>query len=87
MGSIMLLIVIRVLYAAICAGAFAALVNVTYPEGTPAVPLTSQYPITSFLVLMAVSQLVTVVDLVFRRKRIEVITAIYCGVRGGVLLV
>ncbi|MBI5759067.1 MAG: PIN/TRAM domain-containing protein [Planctomycetales bacterium] len=83
----MLLIVVRFLYAAICAGAFAALVNVTYPEGTPAVPLTSQYPITSFLVLMTVSQLVTVVDMVFRRKRIEVITAIYFGVLVGVLLV
>ena len=81
----MLLIVLRSLYFIVCAGAIATYV---YPEAPNIVigPLVIQNELASFVILMVLSQIVTIVDILFPRKRIEVISSIYFGLLVGVLL-
>ncbi len=77
----MLLIVVRILYAFVCAGAIATYVQ---SDGLP--QIAARQPFVTFLALMAFTQSVTGVDVLIRRKRIEVISAIYFGLLVGVLL-
>jgi uncharacterized protein YacL len=79
----MLLIIIRVLFAVICAGAIAAFVS----SNDPSIPrLIDDHRFVSFIVLMVLTQAVIFVDLLFPRKRIEVISAVYFGLIIGFLL-
>ncbi len=78
----MLLLVIRALYLLVCAGAIAAFV--TSEQVLPEFVLNHRFM--TFVILMVVSQSVTAVDALVRRKRIDVVTAIYFGLLIGVLL-
>jgi len=77
----MLLIVIRVLYAFICAGAIAATVA---EDRLP--QLLSDHKFATFILLFAVTQSLTIGDVLFRHKRLEVISAVYFGLLIGSLL-
>lgn len=79
----MLLLIIRVLYAVICAGAIAAYVR-SDSDFLPKFVI--QHTLATFFLLLAISQAVTVGDLLIRRKRIENISAIYFGLLIGTLL-
>jgi len=78
----MMLIVLRVVYAVICAGAIASLVqpDVPLPRGL------DEHRVAVFLVLMVLSQIVTVIDLFIPHKRLDLISAIYFGLLIGTLL-
>lgn len=78
----MLLIAIRVMYAFICAGAIASLVQ----PGNLLPPIMSDHPFPTFVVLLLITQLVTVVDIVVPRKRLDLISSIYFGLLIGTLL-
>jgi uncharacterized protein YacL len=79
----MLLIIIRLVYAAVCAGAIAAYVSTESPE--PHV-LLERHRFLSFVVLLLLTQSVIFFDILFPRKRIEVISAVYFGLLIGFLL-
>lgn len=79
----MLLIIIRILFAVVCAGAIAAFVSSQSPEPPP---LVNAHPFVSFVVLMVLTQAVIFVDILIPRKRIEVISAVYFGLIIGFLL-
>jgi len=77
----MLLLIIRILYAFVCGGAIAAFLS------TARLPLFAhQHSVAMFFLMLGVSQSVTVIDIMIRRKRIELISAIYFGLLVGVLL-
>jgi uncharacterized protein YacL len=83
----MLLIILRAVYALVCAGAIATFVAPGAKDlGVAQPPIVRDYPFLSFVLLMALTQAVTVIDLLFRRKRIEVISAVYFGLLIGALL-
>ncbi|MBX3437296.1 MAG: PIN/TRAM domain-containing protein, partial [Planctomycetaceae bacterium] len=79
----MLLLIIRVAYLLVCAGAIATFTLQTNAEAPSVV---RENPVTSFILLMAISQSVVVVDLLVRKKRIEMVSAVYFGLLIGVLL-
>ncbi|MDA0283056.1 MAG: PIN/TRAM domain-containing protein [Planctomycetota bacterium] len=79
----MLLLVIRILYAVICGGAIAAYLG-TDQSMLPT--LVQQHGLAAFFIMLMISQSVTVLDVLIRRKRIELISAIYFGLLIGVLL-
>ncbi len=81
MGN-MLLLIVRVVYLLVCSGAIATFVS----PGTPHPEIIDRNPLIAFVVLLGLSQLVVVVDWLFRRKRVGVISAIYFGLLVGVLL-
>ncbi|MBT6155164.1 MAG: PIN/TRAM domain-containing protein [Planctomycetaceae bacterium] len=81
----MLLIVLRCLYFIVCAGATATFVS----QGAPRIeigPLVIGNELVLFGIFMLLSQVVTIVDILLPRKRIEVISSIYFGLLVGVLL-
>src|SRR5690348_9671209 len=78
----MLLVLIRVIYAFICAGAIAAAVQPE--EGLP--QLISDHKFAAFLVMFALTQVLTLGDVLFRHKRLEIISAVYFGLLIGSLL-
>src|SRR5437660_1148505 len=78
----MLLIIIRFIYALVCAGAIAAYVSIDFPD--PRIIETHRF--LSFVVLFLLTQLVIFVDILIPRKRIEVISAVYFGLLIGFLL-
>lgn len=79
----MLLLIIRILFAVISAGAIAAFVN----SESPAPPsVVANHPFIAFVVLLLLTQLVTFVDILIPRKRIEVVSAVYFGLLIGFLL-
>lgn len=78
----MLLTIIRIIYAFICAGAIATFLR---PE-SEIPPVAVDHPFLSALVLFALTQSVTLIDILIRKKRIEVLSAIYFGLLVGVLL-
>ncbi len=80
-----LLIGVRVAYALVAAGAIATFVN-PGPGIVHPIPEIEKHPLAAFFILFALTQLVTVADILIRRKRIELISAIYFGVLVGVLL-
>ena len=105
----MLLMVLRVAYLLICAGAILAYITSDADRedgGVSAVSIGGQNFIVpkagnsgaampslirnnkalAFFILLAISQIFTVVDVVIRKKRIDVISGIYFGVLVGILL-
>ena len=79
----MLLIIIRIIYAVVCAGAIAAYVSTEYPEPRA---LLETHRFMSFCILFLLTQLVIFVDILIPQKRIEVISAVYFGLLIGFLL-
>ncbi|MGH7129528.1 MAG: PIN/TRAM domain-containing protein, partial [Planctomycetaceae bacterium] len=81
----MLLNIVRVVYAFVCAGAIVAYL---FPasEGIERPYLVEKHPFLLAVVLMLLTQAVTVVDVLVRRKRVEVVSAIYFGLLIGMLL-
>lgn len=76
-----MLIFLRVTYVLICAGAAVALVqNPMAPE------FIRRYSALSFILMMLLTQIVTFIDILFPRKRLDVISAIYFGLLVGWLL-
>ena len=83
----MLLIIIRAVYALVCAGAIATYVSPGAAEfGINQPMVVGNHPLLSFFVLLFLTQTVTFFDLLIRRKRIEVISAVYFGLLIGSLL-
>lgn len=86
----MQLIIIRTVYACASIGAIVAylqLHGVADPEDIDTPPtIIENHPVASFFVLLLITQSVTALDLLIRRKRIEVVSAIYLGLLVGVLL-
>lgn len=78
----MLRFVLYVFYAFVCAGAIAASVS---PAARPAKEI-EEHPLLAFFVLMGISQSIALADLLIRRKRIEVVSAVYFGLLIGFLL-
>ena len=79
----MLLLIIRILYAFICGGAIAAYLST---EQTLLPGFVQEHTLATFFIMLAISQSITVIDILIRRKRIEQISAIYFGLLIGVLL-
>ncbi len=77
-----MLIAIRVLYAFICAGAIATLVQ----PGNQLPPIMADNPLPTFFLLLLLTQLVTVADVLLPRKRLDLISAVYFGLLIGTLL-
>jgi uncharacterized protein YacL len=85
----MLLTILRVAYFLICAGAILAYIQTEevltgQKSGLPFV--IEQHKVAAYFVLLFISQIVTILDLIIRRKRIDVISAVYFGILIGVLL-
>lgn len=78
----MYLIVLRAIYFLICTSAIAAFVH---PSNNPPAVIEG-HEIVAFLLVLAITQIATLVDVFIPRKRIEVISAIYFGLLIGVLL-
>ncbi len=77
----MLFIIIRLLYLILCASVVAMIVRSENPPG-----LIGDYPITSFVVLLAITQIATFADVLLRRFSLQVISAVYFGLLVGWLL-
>lgn len=84
----MLLVILRVVYLLVCAGAILAYINPEEVDGTASTlpRIINDNKLIAFFTLLLISQLVTIVDMLVPKKRIEVISAIYFGVLIGVLL-
>jgi uncharacterized protein YacL len=84
----MMLMILRVAYLLICAGAILAYITTETVAGQAAkLPgIVENNKTLAFFGLLLVSQFVTITDLLIRKKRIEVISAIYFGILIGVLL-
>lgn len=78
----MLLIIIRVMYAVICAGAIASFVA---PSNNPPA-IISDHALLWFFGLLLLTQAVTLGDLLVPKKRLDLISSIYFGLLIGVLL-
>jgi uncharacterized protein YacL len=79
----MLLFVIRVLYVLICTGAAA---TYTLGRDTGAPKVVVDHPVVAFLIMLALSLSVLLIDVLIPRKRVEIASAIYIGLLIGVLL-
>jgi len=86
--TIMMLMILRVAYLLICAGAILAYITTETVAGQPAAlpSIVENNKALAFFGLLLASQLVTIIDLLIRKKRIEVISAVYFGILIGVLL-
>lgn len=84
----MLLVILRVAYLLVCAGAILTYINPEDVEGVASTlpRVIDDHKLVAFFVLLFLSQVVTIADLMIRHKRIEVISAVYFGVLIGVLL-
>lgn len=90
----MILSILRIAYFLVCAGAIAGYVfpsgdfapggQLSLGESRPEVIL--DHPVGSFIVLLMITQLATVLDVLVRRKRIDLISATYFGLLIGMLL-
>ncbi len=79
----MLLNILRALYLVICVSASAAYVT----NDTLVVPLfVAEHRVLTFCLMVLTSQTFTVVDVLIRRKRIELVSAVYIGLLIGTLL-
>ncbi len=78
----MFLIILRFVYLIICASAIATFVN-TWNDPYE---VFKERHFSAFLLMLAISQAATLIDIFTPRKRIEVISAIYFGLLIGVLL-
>ena len=83
----MLLLILRVVYFLVCAG---AIIGYFYSgvedDGANIPPVIQSHPVLSFVALLLITQSVTVGDILVRRKRIDLISALYFGILIGVLL-
>ncbi|MCA9077112.1 MAG: PIN/TRAM domain-containing protein [Planctomycetaceae bacterium] len=79
----MLLLIIRITYLIIAAGAVATY-TLNVGPGTPEV--VSEHPVWSFSLLLLLASSVILVDMLIPKKRIEIMSAIYFGLLIGVLL-
>lgn len=82
----MLLLIIRVLFACVCIGAIATYVSIDPGQGDARPFIIRQHPFLSFVVMMLITQVATFIDLLVKKKRIEIISAIYFGLMIGYLL-
>jgi uncharacterized protein YacL len=84
----MMLIILRVAYLLISAGAILAYITTETVAGQPALlpRIIENNKTSAFFVLLFISQIVTIADVLVRKKRIEVISAVYFGILIGVLL-
>lgn len=85
----MLLTVLRTLFAFICAGAVAAYCAAAAQSdpGTSNYPhIVVENPLLSFVGLLLLTQVITFIDILITRKRLEVISAVYFGLLVGWLL-
>ncbi len=84
----MMLMILRVSYLLICAGAILAYITTETVAGQPATlpRIIENNKGIAFFVLLFISQLFTIADVLIRKKRIDVISAIYFGILIGVLL-
>ncbi|MES2788860.1 MAG: PIN domain-containing protein [Planctomycetota bacterium] len=85
----MLLTVLRTLFAFICAGAVAAYCGAAAgaePNSTSFPRMVVNYPLPSFVVLLLLTQIITFIDILIPKKRLEVISAVYFGLLVGWLL-
>jgi len=78
----MILILLRAIYFMICASAVAAFVH---PSNKPP-EIVENHEIFAFVLILAITQIGTLVDVFIPRKRVEVISAVYFGLLIGVLL-
>jgi uncharacterized protein YacL len=76
-----MLIFLRLFYVLICAGACVALVSSFKAE-----TLSPNGWVLCFILMMLLTQVVTLIDIVIPRKRLDVLTAIYFGLLVGWLL-
>jgi uncharacterized protein YacL len=79
----MLLLILRLAYFCACVGAIAGYFQLPLSD-LPV--LVQDHPILAAFVLLLMTQLVTVADVLIRRKRIDLISATYFGLLIGVLL-
>ena len=84
----MLLLILRLLYLIISAGAILAYIRTDDVMGSESTlpRIIEQNKALAFFVLLFLSQIVTIADWMIRKKRIEVISAVYFGILVGVLL-
>ena len=87
----MLLTFLRLAYFIACAGAvagyfYSANPDSTHPDFNPLPDAVRANMTLSFFVLLAITQLVSVLDIFVRRKRVDLISASYFGLLVGVLL-
>jgi uncharacterized protein YacL len=81
----MLLLIIRIMYFLVCAGAIATFVNPGEATEHP-IKLIRDNELVAFFVLLIASQAVTLIDILIPKKRVEVISSAYFGILIGVLL-
>lgn len=79
-----LLLIIRLVYVVVCAGAVVAFVRTT--DRLPEMPLIGSNQLAYFVVLLTLTQVASVLDWLIRKKRIEIISAVYFGLLVGTLL-
>lgn len=79
----MLLLLLRLAYFCACVGAIAGYFQL--PLADLPVPV-QDHPILAAFIILSLTQLVTVADVLIRRKRIDLISATYFGLLIGVLL-
>jgi uncharacterized protein YacL len=77
-----LLISLRIAYLCICGWAIAPFLRPT--AGMP--PRIDAHPLIAFIVALAISQVIVLIDILIRKKRIELISSIYFGLIIGALL-
>ena len=85
----MLLTVLRTLFAFICAGAVAAYCGAAAgadPSSTAFPKFVVNNPLLSFVILLLLTQVITFIDILIPKKRLEVISAVYFGLLVGWLL-
>lgn len=87
----MLLTLLRTLFAFICAGIVAAYCGTANAvAGTPLEgnfpAIVVKNPLLSFVVLLLITQVITFIDILITKKRLEVISAVYFGLVVGWLL-
>lgn len=78
----MLVHIIRTTYLVVCAGAIAA--HMGSQSGMS--PAIERHPLIAFFVLLVITQIPTILDLLLKKKRIEMISAVYFGLLIGFLL-
>jgi len=83
----MLLVIVRLIYAFVCAGVFASYVSNSAEDGIQVVPtIIATYPWQAFLVLMSITQIITLGDILIPRKKLDMISAVYFGLLIGIFL-
>ena len=86
-GKWMLALIIRVLYLGVCAVVIAAMVTAAASGSSDYPEVFGKYPVGAFLVLLLLTQLVTLFDILYRGKRaVDVISSVYFGLLVGAIL-